>query len=249
MQEQVSKSEKGKSESKLSSFAAIGKDLVAMLRDSIVLVIAVLLLFWPTTINTILVKAGFEEGSFAGLKWKAKLDKTDDALLVAQSVISDLREQNQRLSSALEEATSRNSDANISNNVKSLGEINRQLVRDSTRVQSAVTDVTSGNAQMIQKYQLSAGRSVVWGVVLGGDRNLRAARHEIERALPTLGITNAAIYFRQGSFRSVATNADRVQADQILRKAKERREDAYIVNMDTWCPDVKQMDGYFECNT
>ena len=54
------------------------------------LLIAVLLIGWPHVVNSILVDAGFEEGSFAGLKWKAKLTQSDDTLLKAQSTIADL---------------------------------------------------------------------------------------------------------------------------------------------------------------
>lgn len=48
----------------LSGIVATGKDLIAMLQDGMLLVIAVLLIGWPQTINSILVEAGFEEGSF-----------------------------------------------------------------------------------------------------------------------------------------------------------------------------------------
>ncbi len=67
--------------SSLSEIVATGKDLVAMLRDALQLLMAVLLIGWPQTINNILVEAGFEEGSFAGVKWKAKLTKSDSASL------------------------------------------------------------------------------------------------------------------------------------------------------------------------
>ena len=81
----------------LSVIATTGKDLVAMLRDAMLLLIAVLLIGWPQTINNILVEAGFEEGSFAGLKWKAKLTQSDETLLKAQATIADLIEQNEKL--------------------------------------------------------------------------------------------------------------------------------------------------------
>ncbi len=61
----------------LAGLVAIGKDLVATLRDGALLLVVLLLLVWPQAINRILVAAGFESGSFAGLNWKAQLSATD----------------------------------------------------------------------------------------------------------------------------------------------------------------------------
>jgi hypothetical protein len=117
----------------------------------------------------------------------------------------------------------------------------------SARVQAAVESTTSANAPLVQKLQTSAGTIVTWGVVYGGDQTLDAAKFEIQTIAPKLGLTNAAIYYRQVSYRSVATTTDGLQAEQLLLKAKERRKDSYIVNMSTWCRDAAQKNGYFEC--
>jgi hypothetical protein len=61
------------------------------------------------------------------------------------------------------------------------------------------------------------------------------------------GLTNAASYHRQNYYRSVATTTDRVDAEQLLQKAKQRTKEAYIVNMDSWCPGKEERDGFFEC--
>jgi hypothetical protein len=62
--ENGAKDERKKSASKL---VALGKDLVALLRDLVLFVLALLLLFFPATLNNVLTNAGFEEGSFVGL--------------------------------------------------------------------------------------------------------------------------------------------------------------------------------------
>jgi hypothetical protein len=111
-----------------------------------------------------------------------------------------------------------------------------------------VENVISANAPLVQKIQSSMGTVVTWGVVYGGDQSLDSARHEIQTIAPKLGLTNAAIYYRQGSYRSVATTTDRLQAERLLVKAKERRGDSYIVNMSSWCPSATERAGYFECS-
>lgn len=50
----------------LATIIALGKDLVALLRDGALFLLAVLLIAFPTQFNTILVNAGFEEGRIVG---------------------------------------------------------------------------------------------------------------------------------------------------------------------------------------
>jgi hypothetical protein len=64
---------------------------------------------------------------------------------------------------------------------------------------------------------------------------------------PQLGIPNASFYLRLGSYRSVSVVEDKGQAEQVLFKAKTRRSDSYIVNMLSWCPNVIERAGFFEC--
>jgi hypothetical protein len=47
--------EQNNNRSSLSGLVAIGKDLVAMLRDTMLLLLAILLMGWPQAINSILV--------------------------------------------------------------------------------------------------------------------------------------------------------------------------------------------------
>lgn len=232
----------------LSGLVATGKDFVAMLRDAVLLLLAILLIGWPQTINSILVDAGFEEGSFAGMKWKAKLTQSDDTLLRAQATIADLKDQNDKLNKALSEVKSLVGSAEVKANIAQLEQLNTQLVASSAKVQAAVETTASANAPLVQKIQTTTGTAVTWGVVYGGDQTLDAAKYEVKTIAPKLGLTSAAIYYRQGSHRSVATTADRLQAEQLLNKAKERRRDSYIVNMSSWCPNTTEKDGYFECS-
>lgn len=128
----------------MSGIVASGKDLVAMLRDGMLLLIAVLLIGWPQTINSILVEAGFEEGSFAGVKWKAKLTQSDKILLRAQSTIADVREQNEKLSKALSGVKSQIASAEVKEDIAKLDQLNTRLAESSAKVQAAVETTTSG---------------------------------------------------------------------------------------------------------
>src|ERR1041384_8251497 len=93
-----------------SKFIAMGKDSVALLRDLVLFILVLLLLFFPTTFNNLLTNAGFEEGSFVGFKWKPKLLTSDAALKEAQTLITDLREQNGKMSKVLADVQSKLND-------------------------------------------------------------------------------------------------------------------------------------------
>jgi hypothetical protein len=87
-----------------------------------------------------------------------------------------------------------------------------------------------------------------WAVVIGGDATLPAAKDEVAIVTKKHGIANASIYLRNGSYRTVAVvGGDRSAAEDALGRGRERRADAYIVNMNTWCPQVEAREGYTEC--
>jgi hypothetical protein len=210
--------------SAISSLVGVGKDLVALLRDAALLLIAVLLVAFPVTFNDILQKAGFEEGSVVGFKWKAKLVETDAAQAQQQTSSESLKQE-----------------------LSDLTQSNAQLQVASSKVVASLANTISSNAPLVRKAQTSIGTPTSWGVVFGGDTALDPALYEVKYAGSKLGVPNVFVYARQGSYRSVALADDRAMADQLLLKAKSRRPDAYVVNMLTWCPTVEDKGDYREC--
>jgi hypothetical protein len=89
---------------------SLGKDLVSLLRDEALFVLAVLLVAFPGQFNSLLVDAGFEESSLVGSKWRSKLVESNHALQEAQATISDLQQKNDELAKALAETNSKTND-------------------------------------------------------------------------------------------------------------------------------------------
>jgi len=236
-----------KTKKSASKFVVFGKDLVALLRDLVLFILALLLLFFPTTFNSVLSNAGFEEGSFVGFKWKPKLLNSDATLKEAQALIIDLREQNDKMSKALADAQGKCNDPALKEQFAKLEETNKQLNVNSSKVENSVASTIASNAPLVEKVQNEVDTNTKWGVVFSGDAKLDVAKYEIETIAPKLGIPNASIYFRQGSYRSVSVVNSRLEAQQVLPKARQRRADAYIVNMSNWCPKSNEKNGYREC--
>jgi hypothetical protein len=246
MSENKSEPKKGLGDRAANS-VSLGKDLVALLRDSALFILALLLLFFPAAFNTILTKAGFEEGSLVGFKWKAKLIDADAALKEARVIIADLKSQLEKTSLALSEAQRSPNDPSVRERLVKLQEENKQLNATTTKVEASVATTIASSAQLVEKAQTNSGASQGWGVIFSGDSSLEDAKYEANVVAPKLGIPNVTIYFRDGSYRSVAVLEDRMQAEQVLPKAKQRRADAYIVNMSSWCVVTNPKEGYLEC--
>ncbi len=234
---------------KTGAFIATWKDLVAVSRDTLILVLALLLVLFPNTFNSLLVNAGFDEGSIVGFKWKAKLVESDQALKDAQANSNDLATQNDKLLKTLSDIKASVSDLDIKRRVTDLEEMNQKLKVASTKVEASVQTTIASMAPLVEKAQLAqaTGGAVQWGVVYGGDADVDSAKQEIGPVAKKFEIGNAAIYFRQNSYRSVAVTSDRTEAEQLLFKAKTHRRDAYIVNMAKWCPSPIQREDYLEC--
>jgi hypothetical protein len=227
---------------------ALGKDLVALLRDFALFVLALLLLVFPTTFNSVLTNAGFEEGSLVGFKWKSKLVESDAALKEARATITDLKAQLDKTSQALADTQAKLNDPSIKEKLAQLEEENKQLDATSSKVEASVANTIRSNAPLVEKAQTAVATNTTWGVIFSGDATLDKAKYEVETVAPKLGIPNASIYLdRNGSYRSVSVVDSRSQAEQILPKAKQRRDDAYIVNMSHWCPTATEKNGYREC--
>ncbi|MDH3286370.1 MAG: hypothetical protein OEP48_01390 [Betaproteobacteria bacterium] len=234
--------------SPLASGVAIAKDAFALLRDFALFAVAILLLVFPATFNSILTKAGFEEGSFAGLKWKANLLQADDALKNAQSTITDLRAQLDKTTQALGEARARTDDQTIKASIRKLEEENRQATAASTQAAAAVRSTIASNAPLVEKAQSALSTSGGWGVVFGSDTSVAAAQDEIARASKK-GIPAAEIYLRNGYYASIAVVDNRTTAQEYLVIARTFRPDAYIASMATWCRNQQSRDGFVECQS
>ncbi|MBR0565097.1 hypothetical protein J5J83_03070 [Azoarcus sp. L1K30] len=229
------------------SLLSAGKDLVSLLRDTLLLSLGILLIIFPATFNSILVGAGFEEGSVVGFKWKSRLVEADQALKDARASIADLTIQNAKLSEALVEAQKKINDPSDKERLAKLQEENSRLQVTSEKIEASVQATITSNASLVEKAQLSIGETSQWGVVYGGDTTLSAAQFETGTIARKLGLANVGIYLRQGSYRSVALASSRAEAEQLLYSARTRRGDAYIVDMARWCPRQVQRPDHHEC--
>lgn len=179
---------------------AMGKDLVSLLRDAALFLLAVLLIAFPQQFNAILVDAGFEEGSLVGFKWKSKLVESNQALSEAQATIAELQGKNDELVRALAEANTTLQDPKQMAVSSRLEEENRKLREATQRVQTIVSDSIAANTPYIEK-ALSAA-----------DRQAAGARgkSDLGVGLQTLGVPDAERVALNDSLRAEGYGLDPV---------------------------------------
>jgi len=128
----------------------IAKDLVVLLRDAAIIILAVLLIVFPIKFNSILVKAGFEEGDVVGFKWRSNLENSTVALERAYSSIDSLEFKNNQLILALHEAEKKLGDSELKTKLQKLESQNLVIQQNTKDVQTKVLNAIDQNTPLIE---------------------------------------------------------------------------------------------------
>ena len=137
--------------SKTATVVALGKDVISILRDGALFFIAILLLVFPEQFNTLLVNAGFEEGSVVGFTWKSKLIDSTDALEQAEITIADLQNKNDELLETITDLSSGSTDPQLKTRVSDLTNEVEQLKSATKTAQGTVKLAIESNAPLVEK--------------------------------------------------------------------------------------------------
>lgn len=119
-------------------------------------------------------------------------------------------------------------------------------VRAPAPAPAATARGTRLQAELVETARQSLGSEAGWAVVYGADRDLEAARAELDWARRN-GLDDVAAVRRQNNYRSVAFAPDARAAEAVRDIVRRRRPDAYVVNLQTWCPNMVEVDGVREC--
>jgi hypothetical protein len=237
----------------LSKRVAVAKDILSLLRDGTLVLLLLLLILVPSFIGERLVNAGFEEGEFVGFKWKKQanafgksVQELDAELKGAKETVTRLTSQLRENEAELDRLRRSNLPPDAAERLAALQSDNRRLAEQSaSQVESIGATLASSRQVVAQARQVTAAASPL-AVILGGDASLAEAQNEV-RAFARAGIGNLSIYRKGGSFRTVAVTDNQATANEWLGKAAARRPDAYIVNLESWCPTPQARPTYSQC--
>ena len=87
------------------------KDTLALIREGVLIVLFFLLLVFPSCFNTILVNAGFTEGSVMGFTWKEKAIESQKAADSSQHIAETANAKLSEVSTTLEKFSVKVTDA------------------------------------------------------------------------------------------------------------------------------------------
>lgn len=151
--------DKNKNESRISNVISLGKDIISLLRDGALLVLAILLVVFPLKFNAILVGAGFKEGNVAGFKWQSSLVSSNQALEEAQAKISELQRVSNEQVKALSEAKVLLSDTALKQRITNIEKDNITQKESTGIVQSSVAHTINTNVKLVENSAPSRNKS------------------------------------------------------------------------------------------
>lgn len=137
----------------LATIVSICKDIVTLLRDGTLFLLAIFLVAFPSKINSMLIDAGFKEGSVAGFKWQASLINSNQSLEEANAKIADLKKENDEQIKALSEARAQLKDTALKQRITKLEKENITQKQSTEIVQSAVEQSIKTNTMLVDKTQ------------------------------------------------------------------------------------------------
>ena len=201
-------------QSPASGYLTLWKDGLAVLRDTLLLGLAGLLLAFPEQLNHLLERAGIQEWSVAGLKWKTKLFDSDQALKDLRAAYNDVVAQNKVQTETIRTLQAASNDPKQKESAGKLEAQSARLEATAAQIDSSVSATIAANAGFVRKAGDSLGDT--WAVVYGGDTTLAAASDEVGERAKQRGLDRTGVYFRQGSYRSVALAGSHESAQGLL---------------------------------
>jgi hypothetical protein len=109
--------------SRTEMFGAAFKDLMTALRDSVLFLLFVLLIFAPSTIRERLVEAGFTKGSIAGFEWEAQIKSAAETTKSAGATVVQAAADYDKLMERLAELEKRVTDPSVRSEIRDLGSV------------------------------------------------------------------------------------------------------------------------------
>ena len=230
-----------------------GKDALALSRDTVVVGLFGMLLITPAFVGQRLSAAGFEEGSLMGFKWKRKAEDFGKEILDLKKALElangRLRTQTIQLQQSQQALVRLQATATTPQQARQIDRLltaNLKLSAQNMQARQQVTAKIASTQAVAQSARDVTGADRGWAVVMGADRNLDEASYEVKLAIAR-GMPGVTLYHRQGYFRTVALAPTKQAAEALLPQARARSLRAYVVRMDSWCPNRDIREGYTAC--
>lgn len=146
----------------LETFVAVLKDVVLALRDSVLFILFLLLLFAPTTIKDRLISAGFTKGSIGGFEWEAKIRSAAEETKAVGQTVGQATENYSKLIERLSELEKKVTDPVAKAAVKNIGEVAETSRAELTTADHALKRSLATQQQVVANLDSSAIADSGW---------------------------------------------------------------------------------------
>nr|WP_295110887.1 hypothetical protein [uncultured Caulobacter sp.] len=234
----------------VDDYVNTGKNLLALLRDFVLVIIFLMLLTAPGFVGKRLAEAGFTKGKFLGIEWESKaadFNKLDTQLKDANLVIAQQSEQLKKNAEILKQFAG--DQPAKSKEILALSKKNEEVLATAKTANTAISSTIAKVAPIAEEAEKIVTTDQQWAVVFSGNSNLEGGQYERQTSARLYGVAGSQVYYRAGSFRVATLINNRSDASAIIKKLRPRYPDAYVVNFKTWCPNSKAVEGkgYYAC--
>jgi len=231
-------------------FLATSRSVLALIRESAIILLIVIIIIWPDALTGVLKKAGFSELDLGFLKWQKEIEAAQQDAQDANQILAQVQKE---LSETKESIETIKNTADLKPETRE--EINKLTVK--LDESSKATNLVRGNLQQniaVQRKIMNEFEHVApveegpWAIIVGADKSEESARHELEK-FRGKGFENVQIIIKSGWYRTIIVFDDPGMAEEQLEKIKESAEEAFIINLPSWCPrSIEKESGVlFEC--
>jgi hypothetical protein len=223
-------------DTKWTKFFKNSSDSLALLRQAVILIILLILIFYPSSITNTLKgiglafeEAGFTEITVVGIKTdlKALRQKVQDTKLntgETQKILTKVLQSLEKIQQPNEDVKKAIQEIAIAKNA--LESIKKEL-GDAIYPAASSPDIPDNLPSDIMR----------WVVVVGADRTPKEADYEVRKAIGK-GFNDAKIIYRDDAYkwyRTVIPFATEQEANEVLSKIKKFQNDAFIRDLNKWC--------------
>ena len=226
------------------------RSVLALVRESSIIIVILEILFWPDMLQNVLKKAGFSELDLGFLKWQKEIEAAQQEVKDANQILAQVQKEIGETQESIE----------IIKNTPDLNqETKENIAKLSTKLDKSynATSAARSNLQqniavqskLMDEFQQAAPvETGPWAILVGADKDEESARHELNQ-FRRRRFQDVRIYVKSDWYRTVIVFKDRTVAENQLKSIKEIAESAYIVNLSTWCPSSveKEPGVLFEC--
>lgn len=146
----------------LQGIVGVLKDLLVVLRDGLILLVFVLLHFFPAKVNQVLTQAGFTKGTIAGFTWERELEASSEQAKGAGQAVALVEGKLTGLAERLEDLDRRAADPSLKRSLRELSQEVQTSQQEAQAANRAVKSSLLAQQRIIEQVAPAALETTGW---------------------------------------------------------------------------------------